>query len=69
MALPVPKDSLPSSEWPYLLALLRLALALALGLFVGLERQRRGKEAGLRPSPLPAARLPGGLLAPLDDYF
>jgi MgtC family len=44
VALPVPKDSMPSSEWPYLLALLRLAL----GLFVGLEGQRRGKEAGLR---------------------
>jgi uncharacterized membrane protein (DUF4010 family) len=28
--------------------LLRLALALAVGLFVGLERERRGKEAGLR---------------------
>jgi uncharacterized membrane protein (DUF4010 family) len=42
---PVP---LPSLDWPYFLALQRLALALALGLFVGLERQRRGKEAGLR---------------------
>jgi uncharacterized membrane protein (DUF4010 family) len=40
--------ALPNSEWPYLLALGRLALALALGLFVGLERERRGKEAGLR---------------------
>lgn len=39
---------LPSSEWPYLLALQRLALALGLGLFVGLERERRGKEAGVR---------------------
>src|ERR1041384_1930097 len=28
--------------------LLRLGLALAIGLFVGLERERRGKEAGLR---------------------
>ena len=34
--------------WPYLPTLARLALALALGLFVGLERERRGKEAGLR---------------------
>jgi uncharacterized membrane protein (DUF4010 family) len=32
----------------YLPTLLRLALALALGLFIGLERERRGKEAGLR---------------------
>ncbi len=40
--------ALPTSEWPYLLAIQRLALALALGLFVGLERQRRGKEAGVR---------------------
>ena len=32
----------------YLPTLMRLALALALGLFVGLERERRGKEAGLR---------------------
>lgn len=34
--------------WPYLPTLGRLTLALALGLFVGLERQHRGKEAGLR---------------------
>jgi MgtC family len=39
---------LTSAEWPYLQALVRLALALALGLFVGLERERRGKEAGVR---------------------
>jgi uncharacterized membrane protein (DUF4010 family) len=40
--------SLPTSEWPYLDAIQRLALVLALGTFVGLERQRRGKEAGVR---------------------
>lgn len=34
--------------WPYLFALERLGLALALGLFVGMEREHRGKEAGLR---------------------
>lgn len=34
--------------WPYLPTLLRLGLALALGIFVGLERERRGKEAGVR---------------------
>jgi uncharacterized membrane protein (DUF4010 family) len=44
----VADGALPTLEWPYLQALQRLALALALGLFVGLERQRHGKEAGLR---------------------
>lgn len=34
--------------WPYLPTLSRLALALAIGLFVGTERERRRKEAGLR---------------------
>ncbi len=34
--------------WPYLPTLERLGLALVVGLFVGLERERRGKEAGLR---------------------
>jgi uncharacterized membrane protein (DUF4010 family) len=37
---------LPS--WPYLPTLARLGLALAIGLFVGIERERRHKEAGLR---------------------
>jgi uncharacterized membrane protein (DUF4010 family) len=46
--IPVADLSLPSSEWPYLEAIQRLALALAIGSLVGLERQRRGKEAGLR---------------------
>jgi len=39
---------LPNAEWPYLQILIRLALSLALGLLIGLERERRGKEAGLR---------------------
>jgi len=39
---------LPNAEWPYLEVLIRLALALSLGLLIGLERERRGKEAGLR---------------------
>lgn len=39
---------MPSASWPYVPVLARLALALALGLFVGMERQRRGKEAGVR---------------------
>jgi uncharacterized membrane protein (DUF4010 family) len=38
----------PSENWSYLPTLERLALALALGLFVGLEREWRRKEAGLR---------------------
>lgn len=39
---------LPQAEWPYAQILVRLALALSLGLLIGLERERRGKEAGLR---------------------
>jgi uncharacterized membrane protein (DUF4010 family) len=38
----------PYSQWPYLQTLERLALALAIGFFVGLERERRGKDAGVR---------------------
>jgi uncharacterized membrane protein (DUF4010 family) len=34
--------------WPYLPTLARIGLALAIGLFVGIERERRHKEAGLR---------------------
>ena len=36
------------SPWPYLPTLARLTLALAIGLFIGIERERRRKEAGLR---------------------
>src|SRR5262249_31920352 len=43
-----PSRLLPNAEWPYLQILVRLALSLALGLLIGLERERRGKEAGLR---------------------
>lgn len=39
-------SQLPS--WPYLPTLARLTLALAIGLFIGIERERRRKEAGLR---------------------
>jgi uncharacterized membrane protein (DUF4010 family) len=38
----------PQPIWPYLPTLSRLALAAAVGLFVGIERERRRKEAGLR---------------------
>jgi uncharacterized membrane protein (DUF4010 family) len=37
-----------ATVWPYFPVLQRLALALALGLFIGMERERRGKEAGIR---------------------
>jgi uncharacterized membrane protein (DUF4010 family) len=51
----------------YLPTLTRLALALALGLFVGLERERRGKEAGLRTFGF--AALLGGLGGLLGDSY
>lgn len=38
----------PIVSWPPLDSLYRLTLALGIGLFVGLEREWRGKEAGLR---------------------
>jgi uncharacterized membrane protein (DUF4010 family) len=47
-AFPDIDNALPYVEWPYLTILSRLALALALGLLIGMERERRGKEAGLR---------------------
>ncbi len=39
---------LPHESWPYAQILLRLGLSVALGLLIGLERERRRKEAGLR---------------------
>src|SRR5689334_17759207 len=38
---------LPNFEWPYLLILKRFSLAIIVGMFIGIERERRGKEAGL----------------------
>jgi uncharacterized membrane protein (DUF4010 family) len=46
---------------------LQLALALGLGLFVGLERERRGKEAGVRTFAF--AALLGGLGGVLGDEY
>lgn len=46
--MPTPIISLPQADWPYSQSLMRLALGLSLGLLIGLERERRGKEAGLR---------------------
>lgn len=54
-------------EWPYLDILTRLALALALGLLTGMERERRGKEAGLRTFGFIA--LMGALGACLGDGY
>jgi len=48
-----------AAVWPPLESLYRLTLALGVGLFVGLEREWRGKEAGLRTFGLVA--LLGGL--------
>jgi uncharacterized membrane protein (DUF4010 family) len=53
--------------YPYLPTLLRLALAMALGLFIGLERERRGKEAGLRTFGF--AGLLGGLGGLLGETY
>jgi uncharacterized membrane protein (DUF4010 family) len=60
-------NSLPMAQWPYIDILVRLALSLVLGLLIGLERERRGKEAGLRTFGFIA--LLGGLGGALGDNF
>jgi len=59
--------TLPIVEWPYLPTLIRLTLALAIGLFVGVERERRGKESGLRTFGF--AALLGGIGGLLGDNY
>lgn len=39
---------MPYSEWPYSIVFERLVLSVLIGLFIGLERERRGKESGVR---------------------
>jgi uncharacterized membrane protein (DUF4010 family) len=56
-----------NGPWPYGPTLLRLLLALAIGLFIGIERERRRKEAGLRTFAF--AALLGGVGGLLDDRF
>ena len=53
--------------WPYWPTLSRLALAAAIGLFVGIERERRRKEAGLRTFAF--AALLGGVGGLIGDAF
>jgi uncharacterized membrane protein (DUF4010 family) len=62
---------IPAAQWPYLQTLERLALALAIGFFVGLERERRGKDAGVRTFTFAGllgclGGLQGGVFAPLS---
>jgi uncharacterized membrane protein (DUF4010 family) len=59
--------NLPYAEWPYPDVLVRLALALTLGLLVGIERERRAKEAGLRTFGFIA--LLGALGGSLGEHF
>ena len=54
---------MPYSEWPYSITFQRLALSVLIGLFIGLERERRGKESGVRTFALVAVLgCLGGLL-------
>lgn len=54
---------MPYSEWPYAIIFQRLSLSVLIGLFIGLERERRGKESGVRTFALVAVLgCLGGLL-------
>lgn len=55
------------AQWPYAVIFARLSLALAIGLFIGLERERRGKDAGLRTFGF--AALMGALGGLLGDMY
>jgi len=57
----------PPAAFPHVETLMRLGLALAAGLFVGLEREWRGKEAGLRTFGF--AALLGGLGGLLGEAY
>jgi uncharacterized membrane protein (DUF4010 family) len=57
----------PAIHWPYAPTFLRLALAAAIGLFIGIERERRRKEAGLRTFAF--AALLGAIGALLGDTY
>jgi hypothetical protein len=61
-------DALPQvASWPAVQTLSRVALALAVGFFVGLEREWRGKKAGVRTFGFPALLgALGGLLGTLQ---
>jgi uncharacterized membrane protein (DUF4010 family) len=68
--MPESQLAMQTVNWPYVPILARLGLALAIGLFVGLERQRRGKEAGVRTFAFASligclGGLLGGVMAPL----
>lgn len=54
---------MPNSEWPYAPVFFRFSLSILIGLFIGLERERRGKESGVRTFSLSAVLgCLGGLL-------
>jgi len=59
--------TLPTIIWPYDETLVRLSLSLVLGLLIGLERERRGKDAGLRTFGFIA--LLGGLGGALGENY
>jgi uncharacterized membrane protein (DUF4010 family) len=63
----MPEAALFVTPWPPVPTLTRLGLSLAVGLFVGLERERRGKEAGLRTFGF--AALMGGLGGLLGEAY